>query len=269
MSDAPYAYFTVRVLGSERLTPSMVRVTFGGDDVARMASAGRDQRIKLLLPHPGQDEPVVPDAAEADWYTAWRALDPDVRGVMRTYTVRELRRDPDELIVDFALHGDLGPASRWAQLAPVGAPIGVLAPVGEENAGYDFRPPEDSDWVLLTGDESAIPAVAGILESLPEAVPARVWIELRDPADRQELPARPGDEIVWLTGHGTTADAIRSAALPSGPSYAWIAGESATVRAVRRHLVGERGLDRRRVKFSGYWRAGASETDLQNKNEAA
>lgn len=269
MTDAPYQFFSVQVLRTEHLTPSMVRVAFGGDEVARMATAGRDQRIKLFLPHPGQSEPVMPDTGQDDWYEAWRALDPDVRGIMRTYTIRELRREPAELIVDFAVHGDAGPASRWVRHTEPGDRIGVLAPIGEENAGYDYRPPGDTDWVLLTGDESALPAVAGILETLPPSLPVRVWMELHDPADRQSLPTAAAAEIVWLTGAGATTDAIRAAELPSGAPYAWIAGESATVKAVRRHLVGERGFDRKRVKFTGYWRKGASEDELLAKDEDA
>ena len=54
-------------------------------------------------------------------------------------------------------------------------------------------------------------------------------------------------------------DAVRAARLPSVTPYAWVAGESSMVRAVRRHLVGERGIDRTRVTFTGYWRRGASE----------
>ncbi|MFJ5687513.1 siderophore-interacting protein [Streptomyces sp. NPDC093099] len=308
MTDAPFQFFTVEVLRTERVTPSMARVVLGGPDLARMATAGRDQRVKLFLPRPGQREPVMPDMARADWYDAWRELDPGVRGVMRTYTVRELRRDPHELVIDFALHstegngedkdkgepgsGDeakggegggscggtavdaaSGPATRWARAARPGARIAVLAPVDEENAGYEFRPPAGTGWILLTADESALPAVAGILESLPPGMPARVWIEVHDQADRQELPTKADAEIVWLThGHHTpsaSADAIRAATLPRGTPYAWIAGESATVKAVRRHLVGERGFDRKAVKFSGYWRRGASEDHLLAAAEEA
>ncbi|MGW2510142.1 siderophore-interacting protein [Streptomyces scopuliridis] len=293
MTDAPFQFFTVEVLRTERVTPSMARVFLGGPDMARMATAGRDQRVKLFLPRPGERQPVMPDPARADWYDAWRELDPDVRGIMRTYTVRELRRDPHELVIDFALHGTesngegsggsrgggtavdtaSGPATRWVRAARPGARIAVLAPVDEENAGYDFRPPDGTDWILLTADESALPAAAGILESLPPGMPARVWIEVHDPADRQELPTKADAGIVWLTrdhhAAPATADAIRAAALPGGTPYAWIAGESATVKAIRRHLVGERGFDRGAVKFTGYWRRGASEDHLLGAGEEA
>ena len=277
MTDSPYHFFDVHVLRTEYVTPAMIRVTLGGDGLARMASGGRDQRIKIFLPHPGQDAPVMPDTTSGDvagWYGAWQALDPEVRGIMRTYTTRELRRDPDELVVDFAVHGTApspadGPATSWARTAGPGARIGVLAPVEEENSAYDFRPPQDTDWVLLTADESALPAVAGILETLPPATQVRAWIEVHDPADRQELATKADAEIVWLTAEGATPEAIRGARLPEGTPYAWVAGESATVKAVRRHLVTDRGFDRKRVSFSGYWRKGTTTDELIDRNETA
>ncbi|QIQ05459.1 siderophore-interacting protein [Streptomyces liangshanensis] len=283
MTDAPYRFFDAEVLRTEPITPAMVRVVLGGPDVARMATAGRDQRVKLFLPHPGQDAPVMPVIAEDsdDWYDAWRSMDVAVRGIMRTYTVRELRRAPDELMLDFALHGDpddpaAGPAARWARTA-AGMRVGVLAPTGEENGGYDFRPPAGTDWILLTADESAIPAVAGILEHLPPGTPARVWIDVHDLTDRQPLPTKAEAEITWLVrgerdgrqDTPSTTDAIRAAVLPEGTPYAWIAGESATVKAVRRHLVGERGFDRKAVRFTGYWRRGTSEDELLRADEDA
>ncbi|AXG77138.1 siderophore-interacting protein [Streptomyces paludis] len=290
MTDAPFQFFVVEVLRTERVTPAMLRVVLGGPAVSRMASAGRDQRVKLLFPQAGQSEPVMPDTTRPDWYDAYREMDPAVRAIMRTYTVRDLRHAPDqdELVIDFALHGGdgsdggppAGPATRWARAAAPGDRIGIFGPVQEENAGYDFRPPEDTDWVLLTADDSALPAVAAILETLPPGMPARVWVEAHDRADRQELATKADAEITWLVpDHApdrpsgpsavATAEALRTAELPDGTPYAWIAGESATVKAVRRHLVSERGLDRRRVKFSGYWRRGTSEDHLMNTGEPA
>ncbi|MYW69570.1 SIP domain-containing protein [Streptomyces sp. SID8379] len=269
-ATSPFRFFDLHVVRATALTPSMIRVVFGGDDVSRMASAGRDQRIKLFLPSPGHDAPAVPrDVADPDRYTAWRSLDPSTRGVMRTYTIRELRTSPAELTVDFAVHGDEGPASRWALRATVGDRVGVLAPVVEDNVAYEFRPPVDTDWVLLTADASALPAVAGILGHLPPTMPVRAWIEVPTPADHQPLPAGLDSAITWLTTPATTTEAIRAAALPAGVPYAWVAGESSTVKSVRRHLVRDRGIPRTRVQFSGYWRNGTSEDHLMQTEEAA
>ena len=46
---------------------------------------------------------------------------------------------------------------------------------------------------------------------------------------------------------------------PNGQLYAWIAGEAAVIRELRRYLVREVGMDRRQVAFMGYWRIGKSE----------
>ncbi|MGO4420714.1 siderophore-interacting protein, partial [Streptomyces sp. MCAF7] len=125
-ASVPFRFFDVRVVRTQVLGPSMVRITFGGDTLEDFASGGRDQRFKLFLPHPHQDAPIVPVEAGEEWFPVWRAMDPAVRAVMRSYTVREQRREPEEVDVDFALHGadptgaDAsggpagGPASRWA-----------------------------------------------------------------------------------------------------------------------------------------------------------
>ncbi|MFC4051208.1 siderophore-interacting protein [Actinomadura syzygii] len=263
----PYAFFDLHVLRSERLGPSMVRITFGGTALdgadpggGRFVSAGRDQRFKIFLPHPHQDAPVMPDSTGGDtWFADWRALDPAERGIMRSYTVRD-RRD-GALDVDFALHGHgaSGPAATWAAAAVKGDRITVLGPTGPDNGGYDFRPPPGVP-VVIAGDLTALPAIAGNLASLPAGTPVRAWVDVPDPADRQDLPTAADADITW-TSPGGLVDAVRAAAIPDG-AYAWIAGESAVVKALRRHLVKERGLDRRAVTFTGYWRRGATEEDL-------
>jgi NADPH-dependent ferric siderophore reductase len=261
VARAPYRFFDVQVLRAERLGPTMMRVTFGGDGLADLVSGGRDQRFKLFLAHPHQETALVP--AEDDWYARWRAMDPGERAIMRSYTVCEQRRGPDEFDVEFALHGD-GPASRWASCARPGDRATVLGPATHDNGGVDFRPPEGAGWVLLTADETALPAVAGILAWLPPGTPARVWIEVPHAGDIRRLPTEADAEITWLVREDASPlpAAVRAADLPSGIPYAWIAGEAGTVRALRRHLVGERGFDRRSVTFTGYWRRGASEEDL-------
>ncbi|WP_433468307.1 siderophore-interacting protein [Spirillospora sp. CA-128828] len=254
----PYAFFDLHVLRSERLGPSMVRITFGG--AAGFGTGGRDQRFKLFLPHPHQDAPVMPENSDGDtWFADWRALDPAERGIMRSYTVRDTR--PGELDVDFALHTDgaSGPAARWAAAAGAGDRVTVLGPTGPDNGGYDFRPPPGSP-VVIAGDLTALPAIAGNLAWLPAGTAAQVWIDVPHAEDRQELPAAADAEITWVSP-GSLVDAVRAATVPDG-AYAWIAGESAVVKALRRHLVNERGLDRRAVTFTGYWRRGATEEDL-------
>jgi NADPH-dependent ferric siderophore reductase len=186
------------------------------------------------------------------------------------------------LDIDFALHGvgdpadaatagfvSAGPASRWASTARPGDRVTILGPVVDDNGGVDFRPPPRTDWVLISGDETALPAIAGILEWLPAGIPAKVWIEVPYADDIQELPTVADADITWLVRDNTSLQrtdfvlgSLASATLPEGNPYAWIAGEAGTVKALRRHLVRDRGFDRKAVKFTGYWRLDTPEEQL-------
>lgn len=261
---SPWEFLDLRVLRATALGPSMRRIVLGGPEVDRFRSGGRDQRFKLFLPQPGESTPLVPTEAGADWYARWRRLHPARRAVMRSYTVRAQR--PGELAVDFALHDGTGPAGRWAASAAPGDRVLALGPTDADNAGIDFRPPDGTDWVLLTADLTALPAVAGIVAWLgaerPE-LPVRAWIEVPFERDRQELAARCTDlDVRWVARGGLPGAVLTASRLPSGTPYAWLAGEAGCVRSLRRHLIHARGFDRTRITFTGYWRRGATEEDL-------
>jgi NADPH-dependent ferric siderophore reductase len=275
---APFRFFSLQVARTRRLGPSLVRVTFTGPDLHAFHSDGRDQSLSLFLPHPGQPEPVVPLELGDGWWQGWRELPDDVRAVMRSYTLRALRRDPDEIDIDFALHGiepgagvQAGPASRWAARAAAGDRVLLLGPAVADNRAIRFRPPGDADLVLVWGDETAVPAASAIVESLPAGTRARVWLEVPHAGDIQDLETEADAEITWLVreregaeGSPMALDALRAARLPSAERpYVWIAGESGCVKELRRHFVRERGIDRRRVTFVGYWRRGVTEEQLR------
>ncbi|MFF4568943.1 siderophore-interacting protein [Streptomyces sp. NPDC001410] len=264
---APFRFFSLQVVRTRRLGPSLVRVTFTGADLHAFHSDGRDQSLSLFLPHPGQTEPVVPLELGDGWWQGWRELPDDVRAVMRSYTLRALRRDPDEIDIDFALHTPAGPASRWASRAAAGDRVLLLGPAIADNRAIRFRPPADTDLVVLWGDESAVPAATAILESLPAGTRVRAWLEVPHAGDMQDVATEADAEVTWLVRHDSSpvaVDVVQDAQLPVAERpYAWIAGESGRVKELRRHFVGERGFDRRHVTFVGYWRQGMTEEQLR------
>ncbi|MEU5343049.1 MULTISPECIES: siderophore-interacting protein [unclassified Streptomyces] len=299
---APFRFFTLQVIRTRRLSPSLVRVTFTGPDLRAFASDGRDQSLSLFLPRPGQQVPVMPMEYGDGWRQAWIDTPEDVRAVMRSYTLRALRQDASgattEIDIDFVLHGTepgaatpAGPASRWAADAGAGDRAVLLGPSVADNTAIRFRPPADADLIVIWADETALPAASAILETLPAGTKARVWLEVPHTGDRVEPTTSADAEITWLVRDemrdaipGNTQDeppnepqadgtplaleAIRAAQLPSAQApYAWIAGESGCVKALRRHLVREREIDRRRVTFVGYWRRGLSEEQLRERGE--
>ncbi|MFJ8808022.1 siderophore-interacting protein [Streptomyces sp. NPDC102490] len=279
---APFRFFSLQVVRTRRLGPSLARVTFAGPDLHAFRSDGLDQSLSLFLPHPGQAEPAVPVELGEGWWQGWRELPDDARAVMRSYTLRALRRDTyghtAEIDVDFVLHGvapgsgpEAGPAARWAAGAASGDRVLLLGPAVADNRAIRFRPPGDTDLVVIWGDETAVPAACAIVEALPAGTRARVWLEVPHAEDAQHLRTAADAEVTWLArdtggGPGTALATLRAARLPSAERpYVWIAGESGCVKELRRHFVGERGIDRRRVTFVGYWRRGLTEEQLREQ----
>ncbi|MFI8346625.1 siderophore-interacting protein [Streptomyces sp. NPDC085596] len=271
---APFRFFALQVTRTRRLGPSLLRVTFTGPELTEFHSEGRDQSLSLFLPQPGQSAPVVPLELGDDWWHGWRELPDDVRAVMRSYTLRALRRDPDEIDIDFALHGTepgapvpAGPASRWAAGAAEGDRVLLLGPAVADNRAIRFRAPEDTDLVVLWGDETAVPAATAVLESLPPSTRVHAWLQVPHAGDIQDVRTEADARITWLVRHEgapSAVEALRAAELPAHTSpYVWLAGEAGQVRELRRHFVGERGTERRRVTFVGYWRQGLTEEQLR------
>ena len=216
MSPAPITAFDATVVGVEDLSPIFRRVTFGGEGLRDFGCSGhpRDLRFKLIIPSAGETKPKFdllrfldeqdPDSG-VSWYQAWLQLNPDERGQMRTYTVREWREEARELVVDMVRHtddqGHSGPAAAWAQNAQVGHRLHVIGPSRHAEgptAGIEFAP-ADADTILLAGDETAIPAIASILESLKGSeVQGKAILEVPTAEDALELEAPSGFEIQWL-----------------------------------------------------------------------
>ena len=202
--EPPYLVFAVRVRALTRLTPNFLRITFTGENLDVFADNGVDQRIKVLLPGPdGRPyDPTPPpgQAPQADWYENWRALPEERRNPMRTYTVRYVRTAQREVDVDFVLHGDLGPASRWASAAAIGDLVHLIGPNVRHHGptrAAGWNPPPTNPFVLIAGDQTAVPAIAVILAQLPSDARGTVLIEVPDPADEQPLQAPAGVRVTW------------------------------------------------------------------------
>ncbi|MGM0928355.1 MAG: siderophore-interacting protein [Actinomycetota bacterium] len=326
----PVLAFGVAVSRVEDLSPSYRRITFSGESLRRFGVDGPtlDLRIKVMIPSLGADGQRLPlppfgvstsstNGTSTDtavelgggWYQQWLAMDPAERGSMRTYTVREFRPAAGnlgaELDVDFVLHFDAegkgGPASCWAAAAVPGDEVTIIGPnieaakcaTAKAYGGIEWRPGLASH-VLLAGDETALPAIAAILESLPEDMTGNAVLEVPDAADFQDIRSAADVQIAWLARgdrpHGELLDeAVRTAVVVPGaglaqvagedpedvdvdrsilwetstgstrPFYAWMAGEAAVIRELRRYLVRDVGVDRKQVAFMGYWRAGKAE----------
>lgn len=193
-----YRSFRVQVSRVERLSPHFTSVTFAGDDLHEFGTAGLDQRVKVVLPLPEIGFAAFPEGD--DWYGAWRELPGELRNPFRTYTVRAVRPGSREVDLVFVAHGDAGPASAWAAQAAPGDEIVLIGPdelSPGRTVGIDWRP-GDVETLLLAGDETAAPAIASILESLPSDATGVALIEVPAHGDRLDVRAPAGVEVRWL-----------------------------------------------------------------------
>lgn len=268
MSQPPaFPLRRLRVTATRRITPRTLRVTLGGPSLAGFALAGPDQQVKLFLPRAQGAEPVLPAVgADGDvmrWYAAYAAIPEAERPWMRSYTIRAHDPVAETVDVDFHLQGNgggdgEGPATRWARSARPGDRLGVFGPSAAFAVPFDAGA---HDWTLLYADACAVPALATVVAALPAGRRALAYVQVDDPADVQPLPTA-ADLTVRLLPHDVSpADAVRAGALPAGGASVWLAGEASAVRGLRRHLVEERGIDRRAVHFTGYWRRRLSQDD--------
>ncbi|MFJ6613272.1 siderophore-interacting protein [Streptomyces sp. NPDC091289] len=267
----------VRVTDVERITPGTARIGFTADELPGLLEDRPDQQMKLCLPRPGQTVPRLPERDADDpygmrWYEAYLAIPEAERPWMRGFTVRSYDRARNVMAVDFVLHGGTGggggPASRWGAVARVGDVLGMVGP-----SSLYARPLPAARRMLLAGDETALPAIATLLEALPAGTGAVVYAEIADAAEERELPsAAGGAEVHWV--HRDRGGSLVAAVREAGPDLdgvaaAWVAGEASAVRALRRHLVEDRKLPRAAVEFSGYWRRALTQDDAPTEEDLA
>ncbi|MCB7137983.1 siderophore-interacting protein [Cellulosimicrobium marinum] len=248
---------TLDVVRTERVSPNVVRVTLGGEGMAHFTPMGFDQWFRLFLTRPDQDALRLPTRSSGMWYVQYLATPKAQRPHVRSYTVRAVRPVQGELDVDFVVHGDEGPASRFALTAEPGERVGLL------DQGIAYNPRVAHDWTLVVADETGMPAVAGICASLPDDARGLAIVEIPDAADAQDFRVPAGVELRWVVRGDHHAppgrlalETVEKADLPSEPVYAYAVGESTLATGVRRHLVNDRGVPKTHIDFVGYWRHG-------------
>lgn len=208
--------YDAQVLRREQLSAHLVRLTLGGPGLAAFESTGiPDEWVGLVVPGQFQS---------------------------RYYTVRSW--SGGELVLDVVVH-DVGLVTEWAQLDVVGQTVTITEPKGS------FAMPDGAAWLLLVGDLTAMPAMARIAAETD--VPTRIWAEVPDDLSSY----LPGD-VTWLEppaeGQSALASVVESIDWPAGDGYFWMAGESAQMRSIRKHLMRDRKLPSTAYDVMGYWR---------------
>jgi NADPH-dependent ferric siderophore reductase len=239
-----------RVVETSWLTPALVRVVLEGGDLDRFAMVeATDAYVNLAFapagaPYDAVFEPTEVRATHAkQWWPA-----------RRRYTVRSWDPTSRTLTIDFVVHGDAGVAGSWAARARVGDVLVLEGPAG----GY--RPDPGADWLLMVGDESALPAIAASLEQVQPGTMTVVRLLCDGPEHEVELDSPGTLALAWVHRLGDGRDdellheAVRDIPYLRGRAHAFVHGEATEIRPIRKHLLVERGLSRADMSCSPYWR---------------
>jgi len=224
----------VEVVSVSKLTPRLVSVLVRGDALDGFRIEAPTGHVKVFLPADGQDGQDGP--------------------AVRTYTPVRFDEASKTLELQFVLHGT-GPASEWAERAGPGDKLEVAGPGGR------FVLDETATHWWLAADESAIPAVATLLEALPATATADVHIEVADAADEIAFDSPAKTTVSWHHRRSPGAfgaeldEAARAADIPAGARI-WVACEAAAMRGIRRYFRNDRGLPPDSMVTRGYWRLG-------------
>ncbi|MEQ3550317.1 siderophore-interacting protein [Pseudonocardia nematodicida] len=237
------------------VTPRMRRVTLTGDQLGLfhdgehlhppLATPAFDDHVKLVFASDGDVAAALPvqRARSIDW-----PVSETRRG--RDYTLRRWDEVRGELDLDFLRHGD-GPAAAWAERARPGDELWFAGPKSS------LIVPRDVDWVLLAGDETALPAIGRYLDERPLPVPARIVITVASDDARQDLRLGPGDRIDWVCTDRPEdlEQAVRGVEWLPGRPFVWVAGECRSLLPLRSWLRRDRGVPASHTSITGYWHA--------------
>jgi NADPH-dependent ferric siderophore reductase len=258
---------TFEVVGTERLSPHIVRVVLGGNGFDTFVpNQFTDAYCKILFLREDVDVGALPVPLTLN---SFQMLPADRQPVIRTFTVRSFDPEKRQIAIDFVVHGEHGVAGPWASTVLPGRPVYLMGPSGA------YAPDPSADWHLIAGDESALPAIAAALEALPAGATAQVFIEVADADDEIELRSPADVEVKWIYrggradqvpgdragDHAPLIDAVKEAPWLPGQVQVFIHGEAqAVMHNLRPYVRKERGVDAKSAaSISGYWRRGRTE----------
>ncbi|WP_430782681.1 siderophore-interacting protein [Actinoplanes sp. G11-F43] len=245
----------LRVARCHDVTPRYRRVVLTGEDLQTgfPYAVFAPDHVRVFFPHPETGVLVAPRETPDGWVS-------DGEPIHRDYTVRAWDPARHELTLDFVLHGH-GVASRWAESVQPGDQLVVNGP------SANWLLPEDCPRYLALGDETALPAIARIIEEAPATAHVTALIEIAGPAEEQDLTGPATLDLHWIhRGPGSLEQGLRAWTPPVDVAglFVFAAGETNALKPIRRYLRNDLGLTRDQIVVDGYWKRGVADFDHHN-----
>ncbi|MEM1436333.1 MAG: SIP domain-containing protein [Pseudomonadota bacterium] len=236
--------YPATVSAADWLYPGMRRILFSGDFSSLIVPAP-DAFMFVMVPEPGRG--TLPPGFSMNQWRAWKGAG---RPSGAYYTIR--RSSAQTIEMWFVVHGDGPSVGWWARNAKPGDHVALWGPRSS------FAPPPGTRRLLLIGDDTALPAIAAIMDQ--SALPKAVWLEVAGeqacqilPIDRtsdvncviREQPAGTDDTLLTL---------LSSEHLPSDNLYVFGAGEAGQFALLRRSMRERLQVSAGQLHLTGYWR---------------
>ena len=241
----------VEVLERVERSPRLLRITLIGDGLKTLEVDQPAASVRLLVPGPGDDDLEMPTWDGNEFLRA-----DGTRPLLRTFTPLRVDNDAGRMDLEIVRH-DGGAVSGWAETVSPGDPAAVNGP------GRGFDLPDGTTRLLLLGDETALPAVAQLMEWMPVEVEIEAHVEVV--TDEAVVSMPDGSAVAdhrAVTWHvcdppgGALVELARSLTADDLPdtTHLWAAGEASAMQAIRNHLFDDLGLARSRATVRGYWK---------------
>lgn len=232
--------YLLTVVSNHKLSPNMRRITLSGPSLATFPPNQEGGYVKLVFPSTTNDKPRV-----------------------RTYTIKSCDPASQQIVIDFVIHTDGGPASTWAENAATGTPLAIMGP------GLRKPVSQTADWFLIAGDMTALPAIRVNLQSLPENAKGHLVLEIMSETDKSALDIAPDRlppqlQVHWLINphpglQGMLSDYLAQLQWLEGSPAIWIACELTEVLKARTLIREKSAGNTASAYFSSYWQFGMTE----------
>lgn len=244
----PPGFHEATVVSARNVTSRMRRVVLSVENVTSFI--GGNMHVRLLIPPKGRAPvwPIVQQNGRIGWPEGEDEL------LMRIYTIRSVDAGTNQVSVDVFQHSAEGIATPGSDFARDAQPGDRLAIMGPGGGGLP-----DAQTILFAGDESALPAIARMVEEAAPGTLMKAIIEVEDGSEQQDLEERLIG-LEWLHRSSYSSDDRTSLVdrvkaevqTTSADTFVWFAGEKSDCREIKRFLA-DLKRDRKNQYVAWYW----------------
>ncbi|KZK93936.1 Vibriobactin utilization protein ViuB [Pseudovibrio sp. Ad46] len=240
----PPNFLEVQVVRTAAFSSNFIRVTVAAKGIERFFEGGLHFRL-LFSKNLGFEArwPYWDDKGRTVWPEG------DYELMRPVYTVRQFDKSAQTIDFDVFLH-EGGPTAEWAARVNEGDKVGLLGP------GGGWIP--EAKYLLLAGDETAIPAISRILESSPAGTKGAVIISVSKKGMEAPIPLPETMSLKWVYrdthGHDGLFYAAKRVEIPEvQEAFLWFAAEKKTAKKARKYFRNEVGFKADNCYIAGFW----------------